>query len=87
MIQGGGKSLSTDKLVAATGTDVTVTGPPGETVIVQRNADPSSAKQVQLDSSGKATVKMPSQPGLVTMILASDFSKSLILTVIDAMKS
>lgn len=86
MLQGGGKNLSTDKVVATTGSDVTVTGPPGETVIVQRDADPNSTKQVQLDSSGKAKLTMPNQPGLVTVILSSDFSKSVILTVVDAVK-
>jgi len=86
MAQGGDKNISVDKPVATASGQVTVTGPPNEVIIVHRDGTSGGDKQIQLDPSGKATVPLPNQPGSITIILASDFSKAVIVTVIDPLQ-
>ena len=84
-MQGGSTKLSTDKSVATSGSDVTVTGPPNDTVIVIVDGS-TNIREIKLDAEGKATVTMPSRPSTVSLILASDYSKSTNVSVIDALR-
>ena len=84
-MQGGSTKLSTDKSVTTTGSDVTVTGPPNDVVIVIVDGS-TNIREVKLDGEGKAKVTMPTRPSTVSLILASDYTKSTNVSVIDALR-
>lgn len=83
MFQGGDKRLNSDKSTVTVGSEVVVSGPPGETVFYKPDGQAGAGKTVTLGADGKAKITAPSQPGAVTVVLVSDPTKFLSIRVID----
>jgi hypothetical protein len=80
---GGNQRLSADRSVAGTSSDVTVTGPPGETVLVITSGPSKTVTEVKLDTNGKATVRTPGTTGVMTVVLKNDWDAWVEVVVVS----
>lgn len=85
-MQGGGKDISVGSTVVQAGAPIVVTGPPGETVFYKPDGTLGGGKSVVLGADGKATVPAPTAPCTLTLLLMSDPTKFVSVTVIQLVK-